>query len=368
MRVSVRHGTKRMEPALAASIENARAAGLRYVSDREPGIVRRRAGRGFGYFGPDSRRIADRHQLERIRALVIPPAWNRVWICPSERGHIQAVGWDAKGRKQYRYHALYRKIRDQDKFGRMIAFGTLLSLIRKRVRQDLRRPGLPRERVLAAVVRLLETTAIRVGNTEYARENGSFGLTTLRNRHVKISGGVMRFEFKGKSGLRHQIKLSDSTLARIVRQCQELPGYRLFQYVDEEGRLANVESGDVNEYLRSITGQEFTAKDFRTWVGTVLAARELAAAGPHRNQRDEKAKIVAAVKRVAAQLGNRPATCRKYYIHPAIMDAYADGSLFAVMRQGEEQQEAYRGRGLRPEEYSVMVLIAKHLEASKKAA
>lgn len=361
-------GSAHVAESLAESLEAAQAAGLRYVNDQEPGILRKRAGRGFCYVGPDQRPVRDPKELERIRSLVIPPAWSRVWICASRRGHIQAVGWDAKGRKQYRYHAQYRTFRDQNKFGRMIAFGAVRAMVRKRVSRDLRRTGMPRERVLAAVVRLLETTFIRVGNTEYERENGSFGLTTLRNRHVKVSGEAVEFQFKGKSGMRHVVQLSDRTLARIIRQCQELPGHRLFQYVNDKGELCSVESGDVNDYLRQITGQDFTAKDFRTWAGTVLAARELAELGPFRNKKDEKSKTCEAIKRVAHRLGNRPATCRKYYIHPVVLEAYTDGSLFGVMQQGVEQHQAYDGKGLEPEEYAVMVLMAKHLEQTAKVA
>jgi DNA topoisomerase-1 len=351
----------------AESLEAARLAGLRYVDCREPGIRRIRCGRGFRYLNVDSQSICDRQQLQRIKSLAIPPAWTRVWICSTSRGHIQAIGWDAKGRKQYRYHPLYREVRDRDKFGRMLAFGTVLAVIRKRAARDLRRAGLPREKVLAAVVRLLETTYIRVGNAEYTKQNGSFGLTTLRNRHLRMSHETLQFDFKGKSGLRHFIELTDHSLARVVRQCQELPGYRLFQYLDKDGCRCSVDSDDVNDYLRQITGQEFSAKDFRTWAGTVLAARELVAVGRHQNQRDGKRKVVSAIKAVAGRLGNRPATCRKYYIHPAILDGYSDGSLFDEMQRGAEQQQAYKGRGLRPEEYSVMVLIAKFLENAAHA-
>jgi DNA topoisomerase-1 len=312
--------------------------------------------------GPDGRTLREPAELKRIRSLAIPPAWKNVWICPSCSGHIQAIGWDVKGRKQYRYHSQYRAVRDQAKFSRMIAFGTALAVIRRRVEEDLKRRGLPREKVLGTVVRLLETTCIRVGNVEYAKENESFGLTTMRNRHVQISGATLRFQFKGKSGQRHLLEVTDRHLARIVQQCQELPGYELFEYVDEEGHPRVVDSADVNAYLREISGQEFTAKDFRTWAGTVIAARELAAAGPHRNESDAKKKIVTAIKNVAQQLGNRPAASRKYYIHPAVLDAYLDGSLFETMREGRAQEEAYNGQGLRAEEYSVMVIIAKSLE------
>jgi len=338
------------------------AAGLRYISGDVPGIRRKRAGHGFRYYGPDEKPVRDAKALHRIRSLVIPPAWKNVWICASPFGHLQAVGWDVKGRKQYRYHPLYREVRDQVKYSRLIAFGTMLAVIRKRVEHDLRRPGLCREKVLATVVRLLETTCIRVGNAEYAKDNESYGLTTLRNRHVQISGTTLRFQFKGKSGQRHLIEINDRQLARIVRECQELPGYELFEYIDKKGNRCVVDSGDVNAYLRKIAGDEFTAKDFRTWSGTVVAARTLAAAGPCRNATDCKKKIVAAVKEVARQLGNRPAASRKYYIHPAILEAYEDGSLFEVMQQGEEQERAYNGEGLRAEEYAVMVILAKHAE------
>src|SRR5581483_5317028 len=347
---------------------SAAEAGLRYVSGAGPCIRRVRCGKSFRYLGPDGRPLRDAKHLERIRSLAIPPAWTDVWICPSPRGHLQAYGWDARGRKQYRYHPHYRATRDQAKFSRMIAFGTVLALIRRRVREYLKLRGLPKEKVLATVVRLLETTFIRVGNDEYARDNESFGLTTMRNRHVKIAGATLRFRFRGKSGLEHTIELTDERLARVVRQCQELPGYELFEYVNEAGQVCRIDSADVNRYIRDICGQDFTAKDFRTWAGTVLAARELYAAGPPKNVTETKRTIVGAVKSVARKLGNRPATARKYYIHPAIPDAYADGTLFPAMQQGEQQNAAYAGLGLRPEEYSVMVLIAEYQQKLAKAA
>jgi DNA topoisomerase-1 len=358
---------RRSDPLASDPLQSAIEAGLRYVDAGSPGIRRVRSGKGFRYVTPDGRIVRDPEELKRIKALVIPPAWTNVWICPTRFGHIQAMGWDARGRRQYRYHAAYRHVRDQAKFGKMIAFGTVLAVIRKRVRKDLRRVGLPREKVLAAVVRLLETTCVRVGNTEYAKQNESFGLTTLRNHHARVSGEAVRFEFKGKSGQRHRVELADPKLARIVRECQELPGHQLFEYVDEAGSPCTVSSGDVNDYLREITGQQFTAKDFRTWAGTVAAARELAAEGPARNKAGEKRMIAAAVTRVSEQLGNRPSACRKYYIHPAILDAYSDGSLFQAMQQGAAQHAAYNGRGLLPEEYSAMVLIAKALEEQNNA-
>jgi DNA topoisomerase-1 len=348
-------------------LQSAAEAGLRYVVAGGPCIQRIRCGRFFRYQGPDGKPLRDPGHLQRIRSLAIPPAWKNVWICPSANGHLQAVGWDAKGRKQYRYHPQYRSVRDQAKFSRMIAFGTVLALIRRNVGQDLDRAGLPREKVLATVVRLLETTFIRVGNDEYAKENDSFGLTTLRSRHVRIDGATLLFSFRGKSGLEHTIELTDARLARIVRQCRELPGYELFRYVNEAGEIGRVDSADVNCYIRKLCGQDFTAKDFRTWAGTVLAARELHSAGPPASATAAKRTVVKAIKTVARRLGNRPATARKYYIHPAIPDAYADGTLFPAMARGEEQNTAYAGLGLRPEEYSVMVLIAEYQGQMAKA-
>lgn len=352
-------------PAPRAAAEE---AGLRYVKGEGACIRRICCGRAFRYVGSDGRPLRDAKHLQRIRSMVIPPAWRDVWICPSANGHLQAIGRDARGRKQYRYHPRYRAHRDEAKFSRMIAFGAVLAPVRRRLDRDLRRRGLPREKILATVVKLLETTYIRVGNEEYARENNSFGLTTMEDRHVRIAGAQLHFRFRGKSGQDHLIALTDRRLARIVKQCRDLPGYELFQYVDKNGATHRIDSGDVNRYIREISGHDFTAKDFRTWAGTLLAARELDAAGPSASATAAKRNIVAAVKTVARQLGNRPATCRKYYVHPAIFDAYADGALFAAMAQGREQEEAYQGRGLRPEEYSLMVIIAKYQELAAKAA
>src|SRR5881396_2020055 len=259
------------------SVEAAAAARLRYVSDARPGIQRIRVGRGFKYSSADGTEVTDPQALQRIRSIAIPPAWMDVWICPTATGHIQAVGRDARGRKQYRYHSRWREVRDQTKYARLIEFGRALPRIRKRVEQDLGRAGLPREKVLAAVLRLLETTLIRVGNEEYARHNHSYGLTTLRSQHVTIDGTRLRFEFRGKGGKRHAVALTDRRLARVVRRCQELPGHELFQYLDDEGNRQSIDSADVNAYLREIGGDDFTAKDFRTWGGTVLAAFALAA-------------------------------------------------------------------------------------------
>jgi len=349
-------------------LESAVEAGLRYISGSGPCIQRIRHGKYFRYLSPTGQPLRDPKHLERIRSLAIPPAWSDVWISPSPNGHLQAYGWDAKGRKQYRYHPLYRATRDEAKFSRMIAFGTVLSLMRKKVERDLNRRGLPKEKVLATVVRLLQTTYIRVGNDEYAKENDSFGLTTMRDRHVRIAGSKLQFRFRGKSGQDHTIDLTDQRLARIVKECQDLPGYELFQYVNEAGRICRIDSADVNRYIRSLTKQEFTAKDFRTWAGTVLAVREFYAAGPCPGESAGKRVIVDTVKRVAKRLGNRPATCRKYYIHPAILESWSDGSLFPAMEQGMEQHAAYGGKGLLPEEYSVMVLVAEYQQKLAKAA
>jgi DNA topoisomerase-1 len=343
-------------------LESADEAGLRYITGCGPCIRRIRCGGGFRYIGPDGKTVRNPKQLARIRSLAIPPAWRDLWICPSPKGHLQAVGWDARGRKQYRYHADYRAIRDQAKFSRMIAFGTVLQLIRKRVERDLQLKGLPKEKVLATVVRLLETTYIRVGNEEYAEENGSFGLTTMKGKHVRIDGAKLLFRFRGKSGLEHTIELTDRRLARIVKECQELPGYELFQYVTESGEQRAIDSADVNAYLREASDHDFTAKDFRTWFGTVLAVREFCAAGPCTSNTPLKRTIVSALKRVAQRLGNRPATCRKYYVHPAVIDAYSDGSLFPTVAMGEEQNSAYAGLGLSPEEYGIMVVVASYQE------
>jgi DNA topoisomerase-1 len=318
----------------------AEAAGLVYTTDALPGIRRRRRGRGWSFTGPDGRAVSDAETLARIKALAIPPAWTDVWICADPNGHIQATGRDAKGRKQYRYHPRWNEHRSANKFGRLIAFSQALPKIRERVEHDLKRQGLPREKVVATVVRLLETTYIRIGNEEYAKSNKSFGLTTLRDGHVEIAGAKLRFRFVGKSGMRHEVELRDRRMARIVKMCRDLPGYELFQYVDEDGVRQDVDSGDVNAYLREIVGEDFSAKDFRTWGGTLLAARELRQLTPPRSAREAKKVSTQVIQRVASVLGNRPATCRKYYVHPAVLEAYADGSLFdavaRVRREGFE--------------------------------
>lgn len=321
-------------------VKSARLAGLRYRIPKGPGIRRRRAGSGSVFIGPDDRPVRDKETLARIKSLVIPPAWRSVWISPDPDGHIQAVGRDAKGRKQYRYHPEYRRVRDLVKYDRMRAFGKALPRIRRTVERDLSRKGMPKRKLLAALVKLLETTYIRIGNEEYAEENGSFGLTTLRNQHVQILGDRLKFKFRGKSGQSHEITVHDARLARIIKRCKDIPGSCLFEYIDEAGDPQSVDSGDVNEYLRQISGGDFTAKDFRTWGGTCLAASFLLERCALQ-EKDEatKAAMVDVVKHVASKLGNKPATCRKYYIHPSVMDCYAAGKLheFAEGYQGGEK-------------------------------
>jgi DNA topoisomerase I len=339
-------------------VESAQAAGLRYVSDTQPGIRRKRAGKGFTYVGPDGKTIRSAQELSRIRALAIPPAYTDVWICPSPSGHIQATGRDARGRKQYRYHSKWREVRDETKFGRMLAFSEALPQIRERVERDLGLPGLPREKVLATVVRLLECTCIRVGNDEYTRANRSFGLTTLQDRHVEISGSTLRFEFRGKSGKTHQVNLNDRRLARIVQRCQALPGEDLFQYIDDDGVRQTVGSGDVNDYIREISGQEFTAKDFRTWAGTLLAVAALKEVGHWASQRQAKANVLRAIDRVAEQLNNTRAVCRKYYVHPAVFDAYLGGTMLKHLQNGTKQAVK---DDLNSQEAAVVRLLRRHV-------
>jgi DNA topoisomerase-1 len=339
-------------------VESAQAAGLRYVSDIQPGIRRKRAGKGFTYVGPDGKPIHDAAELARIRSLAIPPAYTDVWICPSPNGHIQATGRDARGRKQYRYHPKWREVRDETKFGRMLAFSEALPAIRARVERDLSLPGLPREKVLATVVRLLESTCIRVGNDEYAKSNRSFGLTTLQDRHVEISGSNLRFEFRGKSGKVHKVDLNDRRLARIVQRCQALPGEDLFQYVDDDGVRQTVGSGDVNDYIREISGQEFTAKDFRTWNGTLLAVAALKEVGAWTSQRQAKSHVLRAIDRVAEQLNNTRAVCRKYYVHPAVFESYLAGTMLERLQNGTK---ASVKSDLEAEEQAVVRLLRHHL-------
>jgi DNA topoisomerase-1 len=343
-------------------IESAKAVGLVYVSDNVPGIQRRRTGkRGFTYIGVDGKPIRDAAEIRRIESLAIPPAYQNVWICPIANGHLQATGRDAKGRKQYRYHPLWRSVRDQTKFTRMLVFSQSLPQIRQRIEQDLALPGLPKQKVLAAIVRLMELTRIRVGNEEYAKTNQSYGLTTLQDEHVTIKGTRIQFQFRGKSGVSHDIELSDRRLARIVKRCQDIPGQDLFQYLDDAGNSQSVSSTDVNNYLREISGQDFTAKDFRTWAGTVLAASHLVEIGTFTSQTAAKKNLNQAIKAVATHLGNRPATCRKYYVHPAVLTAYLDDSLHGIMQKYTDRviEEIH---ALRSEELAVVALLEHQLQ------
>jgi DNA topoisomerase-1 len=352
--------------ASIAALQAARDAGLKWVSDTTPGIHRKRKGSGFVYAYADGKAVRDLDQLQRIKSLVIPPAWKDVWICADEYGHIQATGKDDRGRKQYRYHPKWREVRDSNKYHRMIDFGKALPKIRKRLNADLRKPGLPREKVLAAVVKLMETTLIRVGNDEYAKENHSYGLTTMRDRHAHVNGNKVHFSFRGKSGVEHDIDLSDKRLAKIVKACRELPGQELFQFLDHDGNVHDISSTDVNEYLHEIAGDEFTAKDFRTWAGTVLAAMALQEFEKFTSQRQAKRYIVSAIESVAKKLGNTKAVCRKCYIHPEIFNAYMDGTLVQTLKNRVEKKLSGPMKDLRPAEAAVLVLLQQRL--SREAA
>ena len=345
-----------LDPQVAA-----KRARLRYVSDASPGITRHPAKDGFDYRLPDGAPVRDAETLRRIRALAIPPAWTEVWICPYPNGHLQATGRDTKGRKQYRYHSRWREVRDEAKYTKLLIFARVLPLIRARVEADLKRPGLPREKVLAAIIRLMEMTLIRIGNAEYAKANKSFGLTTLRDRHVSIEGGHVHISFRGKSGKRHETDINDRRLARIVKDCRDLPGYELFQYIDEEGQRRDVDSADVNDYLREITGEDITAKDFRTWAATHLAAQALREFEEFDSDAKRKKAIVDAVKKVATHLGNTPAICRRSYIHPAVLDGYMDGTLLQSLA---DQAGAYLEEnihGMTPEEAAVTAFLRLRL-------
>src|SRR3954468_22481924 len=342
--------------AVVGPVESARAAGLRYVTDDQPGIRRRKRGKGFTYLDPQGRAIKDEKTLERVRKLATPPAWTDVWICPRPNGHLQATGRDARGRKQYRYHADWREVRDETKFGRMIAFGDALPKIRERIERDMAQRGLGREKVLATVVKLLETTLIRVGNREYAKQNNSFGLTTLRDQHVDVDGSTLRFEFRGKSGKEHSVEVQDRRLARIVKQCRDLPGQKLFQYLDESKERQSVSSEDVNASLRETTGEAFSAKGFRTWGGTVLALSALLESGDSESEREANKAVVEAIKRVSGQLGNRPAICRKYYVHPVVIQSFLEGTLRDTLEEAVEGKED-GSNGLRWLEAQVLRLL-----------
>lgn len=350
--------------AVVEAHEAAESAGLTYVSDEEPGIRRLKAGKGFSYKGPDGKTIRDEKVLARIRKLAIPPAYTDVWICPDPRGHIQATGRDARGRKQYRYHPRWREVRDSTKFEHMLDFARALPAIRERVDKDMRLRGLPREKVLATIVHLLETTLIRVGNMDYAKQNKSFGLTTLRDRHIDVEGGQLRFEFKGKSGKTWRLQVKDRRVARVVKACQDVPGQHLFQYIDEDGDRQRVTSTDVNTYLREISGRDITAKDFRTWAGTVLAALALQEFEAFDSGAKAKKNVRAAIEKVSARLGNTPTICRKCYIHPEILNCYLEGALVDGVRQETEAELRDELASLRPEEAAVLGLLKHRLEAN----
>jgi DNA topoisomerase-1 len=339
--------------------EVADQAGLVYVSDSIPGITRRRSGTGFTYRDPEGRTIRDPKVRKRLNDLVIPPAWTDVWICPDPDGHLQVTGRDARGRKQYRYHPRWRELQDHSKFGRMIVFGMSLPRMRERVERDLTQSGLPRSRVLAAALRILDTTPIRVGNERYMRDNGSFGLTTMRDRHVDLSNGMIRFRFRGKSGKDHVVGLADPDVARVIRKCTETPGSELFTYRTEDGSYASIDSEDLNEYIKEISGYDFTAKDFRTWAGTVRTVTVLHELGESDTSTERRRKVLQAVKFVAADLGNTPATCRSYYIHPGVLDAYDRGRLIPLLSEIDVHEPPVSAAGLREEEWPVLALLPR---------
>ncbi len=354
--------------ALSDPQDAAREAGLRYVSDARPGLIRRRAGKGFCYLAQNGARLRDAATLRRIRALAIPPAWSEVWICPFANGHIQASGRDARGRKQYRYHADFRAARESAKFDHMMVFAKALPAVRARVAQDMGRPGLPREKVLAAVVRLLETTLIRVGNEDYARANRSYGLTTLKTRHVEVEGAEVRFRFAGKSGRRWSLSIRDRRVAKIVKACQELPGQALLQYLDENGAEREIDSGDVNAYLREASGEDVTAKDFRTFAGTMLAALELKQAPEFSSAAEAKRVLRGVIERVAAKLGNTPTICRKCYIHPEVFNIYLDGALVPRIAGEDEAEDGPELAGLAPQEAAVLAMLSARLATGGRSA
>lgn len=343
-------------------VKSAALAKLHYVTDQRPGIRRLKAGKGFRYVGTNGRAIRRQDMLARIRALAIPPAWTDVWICPDPRGHLQATGRDAKGRKQYRYHGDWRATRDETKFDRMQAFAHALPILRRRARADLGRPGLPREKVLATLVQLLERSLIRVGNEEYAKQNDSFGLTTMRVKHVRVTGGTVHFQFRGKSGKHHAIDVNDWQLAHVVKQCRDLPGQELFQYLDADGKRQRVGSGDLNAYLREVTGEEFTSKDFRTWWGTVLAVKALRELPPGTSKTHSEKNVLLAIEAVAGLLGNTRSVCRKSYVHPGVVDCYVDGSLAKILSRVSTKGPS----GLRPDEVALLAIL-KHLPRKEPA-
>lgn len=361
MQARAKNGSGNGTKLVAEAVEAAEEAGLRYVSDNQAGYTRRAKGDDFEYFDTEGKPINDEQRLSRITRLAIPPAWRDVWICPNANCHIQATGRDARRRKQYLYHERWREIRDENKFGRMIAFGKALPKIRRRVAKDLKLPGLPRNKVLATVVQLLERTFIRIGNEEYARENKSFGLTTMKDRHVEVKGSKLRFRFRGKSGKEHEVDVTDRHIARIVAKLQDLPGQDLFQYVDDAGEIRDITSQDVNEYLREITEDDFSAKDFRTLAGTVLTAVALNAQEKFENNKQAKKNITTAIKAVSAILGNTPAICRKCYVHPAIFESYLSRKSIEGLKQMTEEALEREDVDLRSSEKAVLHFLESRL-------
>src|SRR4051812_7440207 len=341
--------------------EAAACAGLRHVSDARPGIRRRKLGKGFTYTRPDGSRVTEADVLRRIKSLAIPPAWTDVWICPSAGGHIQATGRDAKGRKQYRYHGRFREVRESTKYEHVVEFAEALPAIRAKVREHMALRGLPREKVLATVVHLLETTLIRVGNDDYAKQNNSYGLTTLKTRHASVDGNEGRFRFTGKSGKQWLLRVKDRRIAKIIRACQEPPGQELLQYLDDDGKPQDVTSTDVNDYLKEITGQYITAKDFRTWAGTVLAAMALNELKTFDSAAQAKRNLRAAIENVAARLGNTPTICRKCYVHPDVLTSYLDGNLVLEIKKAVENELRDELSGLQPEEAAVLAMLRGRL-------
>ena len=344
------------------SVASAEAAGLRFVSDESKGITRHKRGKGFRYQSTSGKPLKDRAELARIRKLAIPPAWTDVWICPSPSGHIQVTGRDARGRKQYRYHPDWNRIRDEAKYDRLLTFARALPRVRKTVHEHMSERGLGRKKVLATVVHLLETTLVRVGNREYARDNKSYGLTTLQDRHVSFGASEVRFKFRGKTGKEWRLKVSDRRVARIVRSCQELPGQHLFQYENDDGEICQISSADVNGYLREIGGAEITAKDFRTWAGTVLAAMALCEFERFDSETAAKRNIRAAIEMVAARLGNTTTICRKCYVHPEVLSCYLEGALVKSLKQKIRKGLREEIARLRPEEAATLVLLQSRLE------
>ncbi len=356
-------------PDRVAEITSAIAEeGLRYVSDAAPGYRRKRTGTSFTYYDKDGKRITDKAVIRRIKSIGIPPAYASVWICPSSNGHIQATGLDARGRKQYRYHPKWRELRDQDKYAHVIEFAAALPALRSRVASDMKLDGLPRDKVLATIVSLLEKTLIRVGNAEYAEQNKSYGLTTMRRRHVTIGRGLLRFDFTGKSGKQWKLQVDDKRIAAIAKRCAEIPGHELFKYLDDDGASHTVDSGDVNAYIRQITGRDFTAKDFRTWAGTVLAALALAEFKKYDSQAEAKRNVVAAIERVAKQLGNTPAICRKSYVHPEVLTSYMSGEFVDLIEAKIAQKFKRQFAQLTADEILVMAFLHRRLEALKANA